>query len=426
MKTDKKAKSWLLGDIFFAGLFIFYSFIMFILFYRQCIACEGVGANEIFVADQYASDMHAYILHARGLDSGFNFPYPVMFLVARFLMLFTNPYMAMAIGVTILNSFSMVLVKYYMDRIVKDTLISQDKQWNAGWDILVSVLTLSILFVSMVYAPKGHGFFGFDYIYRCNGSYTPNPYWNATYLATRPFSIVCFFSGVRLLDSYETGAKRKDVIVFALSLLLTTMTKPSYTLVAVTAFAGIMLYRFLKSKGKNFKQSVMLALAFIPTGLMLLYQYAGVFTGTNSQGEETGMGFAIGKAWSLFTNNIPLSVVMAAAFPIGVLFINAKRLKDTTWFRHSWQVWLSGFLMLLCLYEKGFRLTHMNFSWGYMHGLFFLFVASVLMLLRNTIEKKSKFKTLLVCVGWAGYLWHLGCGIVYFLYIYSGQNSGFF
>ena len=204
------------------------------------------------------------------------------------------------------------------------------------------------------------------------------------------------------------------------------MTKPSYTLIAAATFAVIMIYRFFRSKCKNFKQSVLLALAFIPTGLMLLYQYAGVFTGTNSRGEETGMGIAIGKAWGLFTDNIPLSVVMAAAFPIGVLLINGKRLKDTTWFRHSWQLWISGFLMLLCLYEKGFRLSHMNFSWGYMHGLFFIFVASVLMLLRNTVEKKSKLRTALVCAGWLGYIWHLGCGIVYFMYIYSGQNSGFF
>lgn len=416
MKSDKKAFSSGISQIFFAGLFVFYSFIMFILFYRQCIAYEGL----------YLSDMPAYIQEAQGIDSGYSFPYPIMFWVAKVFMLFTNPEMAMAIGVTLLNSLTMIVVKYYMDRIVKDTLKAQGKSFNVGWDMLVSILTLSLLFVSMVYAPRGHGFFGFDYIYRCNGSYTPNPFWNATYLATRPFTVVAFFSGVRILDTYETGASKKDYITFMVSLLLATMTKPSYTLIAAVTFAVIMIYRFLKSKGKNFLRSIPLALAFVPTGLMLLYQYAGVFTGTNSKGEETGMGIAIGKAWGLFTDNIPLSVVMAAAFPIGVLLINGKRLKDTTWFRHSWQLWVSGFLMLLCLYEKGFRLSHMNFSWGYMHGLFFIFMASVLMLLRNTIEKKSKFRTVLVCAGWLGYLWHLGCGIVYFMYIYSGQNSGFF
>ncbi len=418
MKSDKKQFSLRIEHFFFAGLFLFYSFIMFILFYRQCIAYKGL----------YLSDMPAYILEAQGLDSGYSFPYPVMFQAAKFFMLFFNPETAMAVGVTVLNSATLILLKYYMDCNVKESLVAVGKKWNAGWDMLVSVLSLTLLFVSMVYAPRGHGFFGFDYIYRCNGSYTPNPFWNATYLATRPFTVICFFSGVRLLDTYEGGLKRRDrdYRIFIFSLLFATMTKPSYTLIAATTFAVIMLYRFLRSKAKNFLRSIPLALAFIPTGLVLLYQYAGVFTGTNSRGEETGMAIGIGEAWGLFTDNIPLSVVMAAAFPIGVLLINLKKLKTATWFRHAWQLWVSGFLMLLCLYEKGFRKEHMNFSWGYMHGLFFIFLVSVLMLLRNTLEAKTKTRTALVIAGWIGYLWHLGCGIGYFLYIYSGQNSGWF
>lgn len=409
-KKDKKAQ------ILFAALTIFYSFIMFLLFYRQCVEYQGL----------YLSDMKAYIQEAQGIDSGYSFPYPIMFWIARVFMIFMNPKLAMACTVTVLNSLSLILVKYYMDIYVKDMLEKEGRKWNAKWDVLISALSVSLLFVSMLYAPRGHGFFGFDYIYRCSGSYTPNPFWNATYLATRPFSIVSFFSGIHLLDSYEKQMDKRDWIVFAVSLLLTTMTKPSYTLVAVGAFAVIMLYRFIKSRFGNFKQSVAFGLAFIPAGCALLYQYAGVFTGTNSMGEETGIGFGIGTAWSLYSNNIPLSVFMATAFPLGVLVINLPRLKDTTWFRHGWQIWISGFVMLLCLFEKGFRLPHMNFSWGYMHGLFFVFIVSVLMLLRNSIEKKGNIRTAIVTAGWLGYVWHLGCGIVYFLYIYSGQNSGFF
>lgn len=409
-------KKYGLARIFFVMLALVYSFIMFVLFYRQCIAYRGL----------YLSDMEAYILEAQGLDSGYAFPYPVLFWTARLFMMFASPEMAMAVAVMLLNSSSLILLKYYMDRYIKDSLLQNGRTWNEKWHMLVSILALSLLFVSMLYAPRGHGFFGFDYIYRCNGSYTPNPFWNATYLATRPFSIVSFFSGIRLLDTYEKKADKRDWVVFMVSLLLTTMTKPSYTLVAVVVFACIMLYRFLKSRLANLKQSIIFGLAFIPTGAALLYQYAGVFTGTNSMGEETGIGFSIAKAWSIYSGNIPLSIFMAAAFPLGVLVINLPRLKDTTWFRHGWQIWLSGFLMFLCLYEKGFRLPHMNFSWGYMHGLFFVFLVSVLMLLRNSVEHKGKLRTGIVAAGWLGYLWHLGCGIGYFLYIYSGQNSGLF
>lgn len=424
MNLINKKNSEKISRILFVLLTIFYSFIMFVLFYRQCIEYQGI----------YYSDMKAYILEAQGLDSGYSFPYPLMFWVAKVFMLFMNPELAMAVAVTVLNSLSLILLKYYMDVYVKDMLDEQGRSWNAKWDMLISGLAISLLFVSMLYAPRGHGFFGFDYIYRCNGSYTPNPFWNATYLATRPFSIICFFSGVRLLDRYEkqaalkdmTSADKKDYGIFLVSLFLTTITKPSYTLVAVVTFAVIMLYRFVRSRFANFKQSVWLGLTFIPAGCALLYQYSGVFTGTNSMGEETGIGFEIAKAWGVYSFNIPLSVFMAAAFPLGVLVINLPRLKDTAWFRHGWQIWLTGFLMFLCLYEKGFRLSHANFSWGYMHGLFFAFTVSVIMLLRNTVAKKGKIRTVMVAAGWLGYLWHLGCGIAYFLYIYSGQNSGLF
>ena len=424
MNLVEKSKKINLSKIFFFLLTVFYSFIMFVLFYRQCVEYQGV----------YYSDMKAYILEAQGLDSGYSFPYPLMFWAAKIFMLFFNPEVSMAVTVTLLNSLSLFLLKYYLDYFVKKNMAEQQREWNDRWDVLVSVLTISLLFVSMLYAPRGHGFFGFDYIYRCNGSYTPNPYWNATYLATRPFSIICFFSGARLLESYEKQsslkemacAVKRDYLIFGVSLFLTTITKPSYTLVAVVTFAVIMLYRFLRSKFKNFKQSVWFGLDFLPAGFALIYQYMGVFTGTNSMGEETGIGIEIAKAWSIYSDNIPLSIFMAAAFPLGVLMINLPRLKDTVWFKHGWQIWLTGFVMFLFLYEKGFRLPHVNFSWGYMHGLFFVFTASVLMLLQNTIALKGKIRTAVVIAGWLGYLWHLGCGIVYFLYVYSGQNSGWF
>ena len=67
---DKRAQ------IFFAALTIFYSFIMFVLFYRQCVEYQGL----------YLSDMKAYIQETQGIDSGYSFPYPIMFWIARVFM----------------------------------------------------------------------------------------------------------------------------------------------------------------------------------------------------------------------------------------------------------------------------------------------------------------------------------------------------
>ena len=410
-----------------------YSIIMYLLFYRQCIAYEGA----------YISDMEAYLLEAQGLESGYDFPYPLMFWTARLFMIFAGPEAAMALAVTLLNSLSLVLMIYYFRIYMKRMVTDSGRKWGYGWEAASILLSLSLFFASMVFGPRGHGFFGYNYTYRCNGAYTPNPYWNATYMATRPFSIVCFFSSVTLLDKYEycrygrmcsAGEKIppdkvsgiKDYIIFAASLFLTTITKPSYTLVAVITFAVILLWRFCKSKGKNTMPSIWFGLTFLPAGFALLYQYGSVFTGTNSQGEETGIGFAIGKAWSIYSDNIPLSMVRALIFPVVVLICNLPQLKKNTWFRHGWQVLTVGWLMMLCLYEKGFRLAHVNFSWGYMHGLFFVYTVSVFILLLNTLEAKGKLRKGAVAAGWLAYLWHVVCGIIYFLYIYEGNNSAYF
>ncbi|MFI3236941.1 MAG: hypothetical protein R3Y47_02795 [Lachnospiraceae bacterium] len=411
----------------FIGLLIAYSAMMFILFYRQCIAYQGL----------YLSDMEAYLLEAQGLESGYDFPYPVMFLVARFFMLLLNAEVAMAFAITVLNAACVFLVKGYFTSYCKSAVLKAQGVWSNRYEFIVILFTFTLFFVSMVYAPRGYGFFGFDYYYRCSGSYTPNPFWNATFLAVRPFTVLSFFMGVRLLDSYEQGMHRTEAILFSVFLLLATMTKPSYTIVVMLAIFVVMVYRFIKAKGKNFKKSIYFGATFFPTIAALLYQYAGVFSGTNSMGEETGIGIGFAQAWSIYSMNIPLSVFMGLAFPLGVLVINFNKLKTTTWYRHAWQVMLAAFLMLLFLYEKGFRFSHMNFSWGYMHGMFFVFMVSVLMLFQNTLEAFKKLETgqqsikiyayrMIIACGWLGYIWHLVSGIIYFIYIYQGNNSGFF
>ena len=49
-----------------------YTFLMFVLFRNQAFHTEYLV---------YGSDVDAYLLEMRGIDSGFDFPYPVYFLL---------------------------------------------------------------------------------------------------------------------------------------------------------------------------------------------------------------------------------------------------------------------------------------------------------------------------------------------------------
>ena len=401
---------------FFTVLLVLYSALMMSFFYRQVMPRDGI----------FYSDMEAYILETQGLESGYEFPYRLFFWVSRVWTIFLSPAVAVAFTTMLCNSAAVILTKYYFDKNLQKYARQEGIVWNTAWELVSTLAVFSLFFVSMVYSPRGTAFFGFDYIYRCMGILTPNPYWNATYLAVRPLTIATFFLGIDLLAEYETVLSWKKVTAFGVLVFLCTFTKPSFTFILVPTGAVILLYRLLKNKGKTWKNTLLFCLSLLPTGVLLLYQFSNVFTGTNSHAEETGIGFELFKAWHVYSNHIPLSLVMALAFPIAVLVLNMRQMKNDGGVRLAWQLWLTGFLTFLICYEKGFRFSHMNFSWGYMHGLFFVFMVSILQMIRNLMRKGTLSKRLMSVPEIVLFAYHLICGIVFFVYMYQGNNVAWF
>ena len=389
----------------FTVLLLAASIITFQLFYHQTTGSEAL----------YHSDMKAYILEMQGLDSGYSFPYPVFFKLSAFFDLFVAPELAVAIATLVLNSGAMIIMKWALNYYALEQLENAfvKNKWLAG--AIISVVSISLFFISMLFPPQGIYLPGIKYNYL--GVFSANPFHNATYMAARPFAVLAFLWYVKLLDTYEGGGNNlKDYILFSIFLLLATMTKPSFTIVLVGAAGLIMLWRMFRSKFRNFIPTIQLGLTFIPTFIDLLYQYKGVFV--PDAGEEGGMGFTFGKIWALYCDNIPLAICLAVGFPLAVLVLNYKELKTNTLFRFSWQVYLMSFAMAFFLYEKGFRWADFNFSWGYMYGIFFAFVGAVVVLLRRTGEKR---KWWWLALQWLPLLWHVVCGLYYFAGIAQGK-----
>lgn len=403
--------------IVFGILLAIVSVITFKLFYHQTTGSESM----------YHSDMKAYILEMQGLDSGYSFPYPVFFKLSALFHLFTAPELAVALATLVLNSGAMVIVKLALNYHTLAQLKSgfEKRKWLAG--VIISLVTIALFFISMLYPPQGIYLPGIKYNYL--GVFTANPFHNATYMAARPFAVLAFLWYVKLLDVYEqgysgcwrlpkeaeSGVAMCDYIFFAVFLLLATMTKPSFTIVLVGAAGLIMVWRMLRSKFKNFIPTIQLGLCFIPTFIDLLYQYKGVFVPT--EGEEGGIGFTFGEIWGLYCDNIPLAICLGVGFPLAVLVLNFKQLKTNTMFRFSWQIYLMSFAMAFFVYEKGFRWADFNFSWGYMYGIFFTFLGAVMVLLPATGQKK---KPLWLALQWLPFLWHVVCGVYYFYGIAQG------
>lgn len=395
------------AELVFALCLIGYTALMYRLFYLQALHCG--------IRDSYISDIKAYLQTILGLESGYDFPYPVYFTLGKFFLLFTNVAVAGALAATLLNSLGVIILYYYIQKTLREYAEGTAFQKYAGF--LAAFLSFGMFFVSMLYLPGGMYLPGLGHKYL--GTFTPNPYHNITYMATRPFATLAFFLFVRILDYYEEKTDLKEFFLFGVSLLLTTMTKPSYTLVLVSTAGLLMVYRLFRSKWKNFKRAFYLGLAFVPTFIDLLYQFGGVF-GSNSQaGEEGGIGFGLASVWKIYTGNIPFSIALALGFPLLVLVFHPGEIKKSTFYRFSWAQLIVSAGEFFLLYEKGRRFADANFSWGYMHGLFFVFVTSLLVLAEDTIKKRAKFPVL--CLQWLAYGAHLICGAVYFLYVWRGN-----
>lgn len=396
-----------MAELVFILCLIGYTALMYRLFYLQALHC---GNREI-----YFSDIKAYLQTILGLESGYDFPYPVYFVLGKFFLLFTNVAVAGALAATFLNSLGAAVLFYYMKKALREYAEGTAVEKHAGF--LAVFLSFGMFFVSMLYLPDN--LYPAELGHRYLGTFTPNPYHNITYMAARPFATLAFFLFVRILDYYEEKTNPKEFFLFGVSLLLTTMTKPSYTLVLVSAAGLLMIYRLFRGKWKNFKRSFYLGLAFVPTFIDLLYQLGGVF-GRNSQaGEEGGIGFGLASVWKMYSDNIPFSIVLALGFPLLVLIFHPGEIKKSTLYRFSWVQFIVSAGELFLLYEKGRRFSDANFSWGYMYGLFFVFVTSLLVLVEDTVKKRAKFPVL--CLQWLAYGAHLICGTVYFLYVWRGN-----
>jgi hypothetical protein len=318
----------------------------------------------------------------------------------------------------LLNSLAIVMIKLFFNHYLLDTCKEHlgVKSWLAG--IFISIASVSLFFVSMLF-PVGNIFYLPGIKNNYLGVFTSNPFHNATYMAARPFAVPSFFLFAKLLDIYEEGYKReylKDYLLFAFFLLASTMAKPSFTIVLVAAAGLIMLYRLIKSRFKNIIATIQLGLCFIPTFIDLLYQFKGVFV--PDEGVEGGIGFCLGEVWKYYCDNIPLAICLAVGFPLVVLVFNYKEITKNTMYRFSWQMYIAGFVMAFFCYEKGFRMADFNFSWSYMYGIFFCFVASLLVLCRKTAL--SCEKRIFVLIQWLAYAAHLVCGLYYFMTIFRG------
>ena len=268
-----RSKYYRIIDVIFMALaFSISLYFIFNLTYRQATAIQG-----------WESDIGDYINNIRDGHYGC---YPIMFWTAALLNKISmgrfSLQFAMAFTVTLFNLITFIVTK---------AIISK----QTGARVVSTICTVVLYFSSMIF---NHRLTRFGIKYYFEGVGSQNPWHNATYVCARPFVLLAFVFGAYTMLNYENDFKvgmvfkwerYKYYILFAVILFLSTLAKPSYTLPHMTVVFVVAVFRFFKNRCKTFRQSIILATAYIPTICALIYQYLYTLTGTDSYGNEQGL-----------------------------------------------------------------------------------------------------------------------------------------
>ncbi len=387
--------------------------IVFSVFLYRLVVHQAIYAGRI---DGYPSDIVAYIMEIEGNNTEYNFAYPLFFLTGRFFLMFVPIGQAVAFSVVLYNGLTLVLTKYYLEKKIVLSGIVSDR-WYVH--MLISLVAVSCSIMAMWWLPR----FGKLKLYHKEqayfGTFSGNPWHNATYVATKPFSVIAFFSFSDLLSAYEKKIDIRNALLFSVSLLLSAIAKPTFNLVFISAAGLVLLVRLIKAKFKNFKHTISLGLCFVPTFVVMLIQYADMFV-PKTVDDVQGIRFTWFEVWKLQNTHVVAAVFYANVFSIVCLVFFAKDIiKDTT-YRFAILFFVISFLEAGLLCERGERFSHFNFSWGYMHGVFLLQTVTTIKLIIATFTKRSKWFLLLLM--WLALISQIIAGIFYFRGLYYGRD----
>ena len=243
------------------------------------------------------------------------------------------------------------------------------------------------------------------------GVYNGNLYHNMTLLFSRtpiPLVLLCFF---RLWEDRRGTLRLRDWLGLTLWLLLSTLFKPSF----LGAFAPwvfvLLVWDFIRTRARGFRNEFLIGLAFIPSLLGLVWSSSALFA-ADFAGTSSGVTLR--------------SLTLGALLGLLVMYLRGLLLPIWSYAaRGRREAGLCGRLRILAgtlgvailealtLAETGFRANDGNFEWGSLSlypTVFGVAIALLLLQLRETDWKKRP-ERLRALVGLALLLGHLLIGV---------------
>lgn len=312
-------------------------------------------------------------------------------------------------------------VLYWMIRRYTERFCGKASAWKAA----MIAFGLSVV--------QGLYFFWLDAGGRFLGIYSMNPIHNPTHMSVRGFGLLCFclvydIWGAQRDPEYrgvffqvERGI-RKYYGLLAGVLFLSAMSKPVFAEMFVPAVGIVMLYRLVElcvqkdgRKPEYFRHCVYMFLSALPALFYILLQFLAYFFWGGSYGADGS--FMITKwmeVWSMYSENVLLSVALGMAFPLLVILFDARFFVEDDLGILAIVGYVIGFLEAALLGEGGKKLSHADFLWPMMCGMMLVWVASMLhFLVLEEKQDKGIRQRVVINAGWLLFGSHVLCGLLY-------------
>ena len=242
-----------------------------------------------------------------------------------------------------------------------------------------------------------------------------NMWHNSTYIFMRLFAILTLIAFLRIYDGYEEGINIRKWLGFTLLLTVTTGFKASF----LTVFAPLLAILLLRDLlyGEKFKRVCgMAASVILPIAVMILQSIV-----MSGEGGSNGYVIRPFAALKMRGDHPKVTLILSVAFPLVVFLIHVIDFYKDKFYFWSLVMWAIGFLEVFLFMETGERAKDSNFMWGYSISLFFLFITSMVKVVRDLLNKETGMVRRILCIaGVPIMLWHVISGIWYFVLLLTG------
>lgn len=263
----------------------------------------------------------------------------------------------------------------------------------------------------------------FTPISRYLGQFSPNPFHNPTHMAVKGIGMITAMAGIDIIRKLKDEKTiffckgRGLYVIFSISLLVSTLAKPTFMYMLLPSGAAYMIGYLIYSLVKRNKKAaptliaiLNITVASIPSLVLLLLEYLAFYKWGDQYPSEVVFGNFL-SVWHMFSNDVPTSVLLAMCFVIWMVITNPKFFFGTTEGLLSLICYIVGTFEFAFISEAGDKASAANFAWCMMAGMTVIYATSVAKLIINTAQKNDKkLHNIYILISWILLLMHVYSG----------------